>query len=561
MKLKQKAMVGFNLFLVIACVLLGIVSYRNATEGIDVALGMKADGDLSQMEAVIDRAHPGPWAVKGDALYKGDAKIDGNFELADHLKGLSGDHVTLFKGDTRVATSFQGEGGKRPVGTKASEAVIAQVLTKGGTFTGEAEVLGNKYLCGYHPLKGADGKVVGMLFAGIPTAAVNQIQNAFIRNLIIATIVLLLIAGALSWKLVDQIIRPLEKVTRVLVQAADGNFQFKDLSVNSADEIGELRGVTNRLKAGLKQVVGQVATSAEQLAAASEELTASASETSKSVQTVAESAVHIAEGAGEQSSEIDALMVETDGMSDQMQNLYEASQGMKNAAEDSQKGATEGRALVEEAILSMKAMSDQMAEASAVVGTLGDRSKEIGQIVETISNIADQTNLLALNAAIEAARAGEAGRGFSVVAEEVRKLAEQSGEAAKSIASLIGGIQGDTGAAVAAMQKQTESVEQSSIVVNRAGEAFTHIETLVNDLYGHIEKALASINQAKESSHQVKGSIQKIQKVAGTTVSNTQMVSASTEEQSSMMHEISNASQSIANMAQTLQSEIAHFKF
>ncbi|MBR1885346.1 MAG: methyl-accepting chemotaxis protein [Schwartzia sp.] len=217
--------------------------------------------------------------------------------------------------------------------------------------------------------------------------------------------------------------------------------------------------------------------------------------------------------------------------------------------------------MVEEAIRSMKAMSDQMAEASAVVGTLGDRSKEIGQIVETISNIADQTNLLALNAAIEAARAGEAGRGFSVVAEEVRKLAEQSGDAAKSISSLIGGIQGDTGAAVAAMQKQTESVEQSSAVVNRAGEAFAHIETLVNDLYGHIEKALASINQAKESSHQVKGSIQKIQKVAGTTVSDTQMVSASTEEQSSMMHEINNASHSIAEMAQSLQSEIAHFKF
>ncbi|MBO5515034.1 MAG: hypothetical protein J5963_02920, partial [Schwartzia sp.] len=85
MKLKQKAMVGFNLFLVIACVLVGVVSYMNANEGFGVALEMKADGDLSQMEAIIDRAHPGPWAVKGDALYKGDAKIDGNFDLADHL--------------------------------------------------------------------------------------------------------------------------------------------------------------------------------------------------------------------------------------------------------------------------------------------------------------------------------------------------------------------------------------------------------------------------------------------------------------------------------------------
>ena len=561
MKLKAKALIGLNVVLLVVTICVGFLAYRDANEGFDVALEMKADGDLTQMEALINTKYPGAWSVKGEDLYKGDLKINGNFDLADKLKALSGDHVTIFRGDTRVATSFQGEGGKRPVGTKASAAVIEQVLTKGGKFKGEAEVLGNQYLCGYHPLKSADGKVIGMLFAGIPTSEVDQIQNAFIRNLVIATILLLVVAGALSWKLVDQIIRPLEKVTRVLVQAADGDFQFKDLSVNSSDEIGELRAVTNRLKAGLKKVVGQVASSAEQLAAASEELTASASETSKSVQTIAESIVHIAEGAGDQSSEIDALMVETDGMSNEMQSLYEASQGMKSAAEDSQKGATDGRALVEEAVRSMKSMSDQMAEASAVVGTLGDRSKEIGQIVETISNIADQTNLLALNAAIEAARAGEAGRGFSVVAEEVRKLAEQSGDAAKSIATLIGEIQGDTGAAVTAMQKQTESVEQSSAVVNRAGEAFAHIEALVNDLYGHIEKALVSIDQAKESSHQVKGSIQKIQKVAGTTVNETQMVSASTEEQSSMMHEISNASHSVADMAQSLQSEVAHFKF
>ena len=561
MKLKAKALIGLNVVLLVVTICVGFLAYRDANEGFDVALEMKADGDLTQMEALINTKYPGAWSVKGEDLYKGDLKINGNFDLADKLKALSGDHVTIFRGDTRVATSFQGEGGKRPVGTKASAAVIEQVLTKGGKFKGEAEVLGNQYLCGYHPLKSADGKVIGMLFAGIPTSEVDQIQNAFIRNIVIATILLLVVAGALSWKLVDQIIRPLEKVTRVLVQAADGNFQFKDLSVNSSDEIGELRAVTNRLKAGLKKVVGQVASSAEQLAAASEELTASASETSKSVQTIAESIVHIAEGAGEQSSEIDALMVETDGMSNEMQSLYEASQGMKSAAEDSQKGATDGRALVEEAVRSMKSMSDQMAEASAVVGTLGDRSKEIGQIVETISNIADQTNLLALNAAIEAARAGEAGRGFSVVAEEVRKLAEQSGDAAKSIATLIGEIQGDTGAAVTAMQKQTESVEQSSAVVNRAGEAFAHIEALVNDLYGHIEKALVSIDQAKESSHQVKGSIQRIQKVAGTTVNETQMVSASTEEQSSMMHEISNASHSVADMAQSLQSEVAHFKF
>ena len=152
MKLKAKVLIGLNVILLVVAICVGFLAYRDANEGFDVALGMKADGDLAQMEALINVTHPGPWVVKGEDLYKGEYKISGNFELADKLKGLVGNHVTIFRGDTRVATSFQGEGGKRPVGTKASAAVIEQVLTKGLKFTGHAEVLGNNYLCGYHPL-------------------------------------------------------------------------------------------------------------------------------------------------------------------------------------------------------------------------------------------------------------------------------------------------------------------------------------------------------------------------------------------------------------------------
>ena len=560
MKLKTKAIIGLNIVLLIVTLCVGFLAYRDANEGFDLALGMKADGDLTELEALIDFKHPGPWSIKGDALYKGDAKIDGNYQLADELKKLSGDHITIFRGDTRVTTSFQGEGGKRPVGTKASDAVIDTVLNKQQKFSGHANVLGNNYLCGYHPIKSSDGKVIGMLFAGIPTESINAIQNKFIMSIAVAAAILLVVVGVLSWIMIGKIMETMEIVCERLANIGHGDFRGDDLEVKSQDEIGELAQAANSVQHELRQLMRNVASAAEQLAAASEELTASASDTTKSVTQVANTVIKMAEGANEQSNELDAVLEQTDGMTQEMQNLYDASQEMKKTAQSSREGAEQGRAAVNEAVGSMEQMATQMEEASKVVGTLGERSKEIGQIVETISNIADQTNLLALNAAIEAARAGEAGRGFSVVAEEVRKLAEQSGDAASNISSLIGGIQSDTDAAVSAMERQNTAVEESSAVVHRAGEAFAKIDGLVNELYGHIQTSIESINHATASSQNVMDSVQKVRGVAIEVTDQAQNVSASTEEQSSVMHEITDASNSLALMAQKLQEEIAKFK-
>lgn len=473
---------------------------------------------------------------------------------------MSGNNVTLFAGDTRVATTFKDGSGKRLTGTKASEAVIETVLKGGKNFGGMAEVLGNRYLCGYLPVKGEGGKVVGMIFMGIPMSQIEGIQNDFIRVNVIASIILLIIAGGLSWMLIGKMIKPLEYVVKALHLVADGDLRGQDIPIEKQDEIGDIAQCTNELQHKLRSLMHDVSESAQQVAAASEELTANASETSKSVAGVADSIVRMSEGAGEQAEELDGVAKQTDVMGNQMAELSTASQEMQAAAEGSRAGAAEGRQAITHAVTSMDELSQEIHNVSNVVESLGERSKEIGQIVDTISNIAAQTNLLALNAAIEAARAGEAGRGFAVVAEEVRKLAEQSGEAAGNIASLIGAIQKDTEEAVQAMQLGNVSVEKNTTLVNEAGDAFNKIEEMVNALYQNIEIAISDINRVSDASQTVVISVKKIREVSISTSQEAQNVSASTEEQASMMHEISDASLSLAEMAQGLQNHLAQFK-
>jgi methyl-accepting chemotaxis protein len=222
--------------------------------------------------------------------------------------------------------------------------------------------------------------------------------------------------------------------------------------------------------------------------------------------------------------------------------------------------AKEGDKAVVKAVTQMVQVENTVNTSAQVVAKLGERSKEIGQIVDTISGIAGQTNLLALNAAIEAARAGEQGRGFAVVAEEVRKLAEQSQEAARKIAELIGEIQGDTDKAVLAMNEGTREVKNGNEVVNAAGTAFKEIAELVTQVSGQVREISAAIQQMASGSQQIVGAVKKIDLLSKKSADEAQSVSAATEEQLASMEEIAASSQALVIMAKELTKAVGEFK-
>ena len=386
----------------------------------------------------------------------------------------------------------------------------------------------------------------------------TKAKTIFLGILLTALTIML----AFSRLIIKAITVPLGKIVAHLTYFADKDFS-NDVSQEflvRKDEFGKIAFASNKVTESMRMLIRQMEESAEQLSAASEELTASAQQSAQVTTQVATAISEVAAGSGKQLSAIDDTSAVVEQMSAGIQQVAANTNNVAGTSDKTAVAAQEGNQAIETAVKQMNTIEQTVSKSAMVVEKLGERSKEIGQIVDTISGIAGQTNLLALNAAIEAARAGEQGKGFAVVAEEVRKLAEQSQEAAKQIADLIGGIQAETETAVSAMQDGTKEVRKGSEVVNTAGKDFAAIATLVKEVSKEVQDISAAIQQMASGSQQIVDSVKSIDNISKNTAEHAQTVSAAAEEQSASMEQIAASSQSLAKMAETLQSAISHFK-
>ena len=353
--------------------------------------------------------------------------------------------------------------------------------------------------------------------------------------------------------------RPVNQLAVVAEKVASGDLT-QQVQVDSQDEIGQLASAFNTMVMQLKTLIKQINTDAEQLAASSEELTASSEQSAQAANQVAASISEVAADATGQMAAANETSAVVQQMSAGVQQMAASASQVAVQSSQAADKAKDGGVAVEKAVSQMAQIEDTVNTSAAVVAKLGERSKEIGQIVDTISGIAGQTNLLALNAAIEAARAGEQGRGFAVVAEEVRKLAEQAQEAAKKIAELIGEIQGDTDKAVVAMNDGTREVKTGAEVVNAAGVAFREIIDLVTQVSDQVRDITAAIQQTAAGSQHIVEAVKKIDDLSKKSTGEAQSVSAATEEQLASMEEIASSSEALAKLAQELHAAVAKFR-
>jgi len=375
------------------------------------------------------------------------------------------------------------------------------------------------------------------------------------------TIFAVLLSAGLGWIISRFISTPLAGLLEEVHRLAQGDLKNRKVHENYyQDEVGQLTKEFDLMANQLQSLVKNIAAASAQVASSSKDLTLGAEEATKVTGQIATAVEEVAQRAENQSTIIDKTSRNIERLAVSITQIAASSTTVTGAVAKTVTAANTGSQSADSVHQQMNSIESTVASSAQAVEKLGARSSEIGQIIDTISGIAGQTNLLALNAAIEAARAGENGKGFAVVAEEVRKLAEQSKEAADQISLMIRDIQMETEKAVTAMNQGSHEVKRGAQVVEDAGQNFKDISRLVNDVSSQSMEITTAIEEMTTGSQQIASAIKEIETSGKQAAGKTQTVSAATEEHSASIEEILASSQELAATARTLHDAIAFFK-
>ena len=373
-------------------------------------------------------------------------------------------------------------------------------------------------------------------------------------------LVLMIIIAAIATFIAKSAVKPIQLISNTAAEISSGNLSVEQIPVNSNDELGQVATAFDKMTDKLNNFFRKAQTNANEVANAAEDLNNNSQQSANAANQIAESISKVAAETSEQKNFVVAAISTVENMQQLLEIIEKNSREMADASLKTSSTAETGASTIGNAEDSMKSLEKTVQDSANVIQSLGEHSKEIGQIVDTISAIAGQTNLLALNAAIEAARAGEHGRGFAVVAEEVRKLAEQSSVAADQINQLIQNVQTQTDKAVESMQEGTVMTSKSVEIVHETGDAFREIAKQVEALTDKVNQATNAVQKANEGRIQITNAINKIETATNNLSVEAETVSSSTQQLSASIEEIAAASRQLSDMAEGLDSDINTFK-
>lgn len=397
--------------------------------------------------------------------------------------------------------------------------------------------------------------------------AINQLGNEMIEQsrktmkigLIIGifTTVLAIVIAFITARLITN---PIKEVVQKMTAMANGDMSQPPLKQKTQDEIGVLVQSANSMNGKLHEVLSSIQVVSENVAGSSEELAQSAHGVKGGAEQIALTMTDLAEGSESQASSASDLAHMMENFKVNVQQATDEGTIMANHSQEVLHLTKTGQGLMHASTQQMYEIDRIVQEAVSKVEGLNSQSQEISKLVEVIDGIANQTNLLALNAAIEAARAGEQGKGFAVVADEVRKLAEQVSLSVTDISSIVTRIQGETTNVTMSLQSGYEEVKKGSAQITNTGETFDSIATAVNRMSTNIQGITENLHGIASKTEHINRSIDEIAAITEESAAGVEQTTATIEETAGTMEEIANSTEQLASEAEKLNTQVKQFK-
>ncbi|KWX76270.1 methyl-accepting chemotaxis protein [Paenibacillus jilunlii] len=542
---------------------IGFFGYRAAYHQVDEAAGIElvgcanittglidpaditalVSGDSSKVSAIEDRIG---WIVEHKPIFKEAfiLSLDGKILAAD---------ASLKKRGYKAGDAFYFAEEDKAMITTMKHSAYSKVYTYQGTSlkTGYGPIYQD-----HDPTK----PIIALMAINFDGPLIQERTMDIIVQPFIIGGSILIVAILAAYLMIRRMVSPLTKLSASVNTIARGDLTHEPLLFNSKDEIGTLARDFNDMTLNLRDIITQVNDTSMQVASSSQELSASAQETNRAGEHSANVTIELAEGAGTQLKDLEGSYQAVQDMSRFISEIAGNADSAKDTAANNAQKARLGRQSLDSTTSQIGIVSESIHDLSDIIDMLGSHSKEIENIVGTISGIAEETNLLALNAAIEAARAGEEGRGFAIVAGSVRKLAERSAASAGQIGELVSLIISQMDNAGETMKRSTEEIQQGKEMILSAGRSFSEIETSVSDMSSQSQQISETVGELGLIAGRLVESIQKIVTVSNYTAEGAMTLSASSQEQLAAMEEVESSAGFLSSLAEKLQVLVERFK-